>query len=688
MKYLSCLLILVSSISWSKNPSLGDRLLGKVGVLLNNEHYSHIPIDDALSERLLAAHLNHLDPSHDIFLKEDVDRFHLIYGHYLDDQIRDGDSSAAVEIYSQFKIRSKEFFLDMIHSLEIQHDFNLKESLFYRDNKSKWLLSKSERSELTRLYAKALLLEAKLSGKDPTSEAKNRILRFKRRIKAVDAESDSEAVSRFLSSFVSLFDPHSDYMGPADTEEFKQILGARTFGIGASFRMTEAYPEITMIRPGAPADKKLNIKDQIIAVDEGESPPVDLLGMSIDEIIALVRGPENTEVRLTIRPSTANDPSERKIVSIMRKEISLEEERAALEIHERIDFFGKKIRVAIIKVPGFYDDENAPLGARVDEDVKAILKRIEKEYVDGVVLDLRDNPGGSLPAAISLAGLFVKFAAVAQIKSSQGQRDILFDIDPAQQFTGPLLVMVNKRSASASELTAAALQDLGRAVIVGDKSTYGKGTAQQLIDLNEFVDSSEGKAGTLKITERKFYRISGVSTQKTGVSSDIVLPSLLDLSKNGEDSFDNALDVDTIEPLPFSKGEITPQIISSLRSQSEKRISNDKDFSYVKEDIERFRQLEETKEISLNEVQRKTEIAERKLLETRRGQEMNGQRRRDEVIFRLNIKEVQAGAALMPVTNTNRPNEKSSYDFALEAQTNEALNILEDEIVELKKASQ
>ncbi len=420
---------------------------------------------------------------------------------------------------------------------------------------------------------------------------------------------DSDGVLQaYLNGLCHAYDPHSDYFSAPHAQDFSIGMNLSLFGIGAQLNEDDGYCTIRSLVPGGPAAKSKQVyeKDRIVAVAQGGQPPVDVVDMDLEKVVQQIRGPKGTEVRLTISPAT--DRSARKVVSFIRDEIKLEDSEAKAKLIE----FPDGRRIGIIDLPSFYapvpglggNENTTPKYTSVD--VAKLVNKLKQEKVSGIIIDLRTNPGGSLEEAIKFTGLFIKDGPVVLARDPDGRVQADSDPDPTQLYDGPLVVMINRFSASASEIAAAALQDYGRALIVGDTSTHGKGTVQNLNPLKPYMLSSEkGDAndpGTIKITIRKFYRVSGASTQLRGVESDIVLPDLLNYSKEvGETALDNPLPWDTIQPASYEKFNLVQPYLAALKARSDERIATNQDFLYVKQDIAQFVKMQADGAVPINE---------------------------------------------------------------------------------------
>jgi len=432
-------------------------------------------------------------------------------------------------------------------------------------------------------------------------------------------------VKTFLSALAQTYDPHSDYLSQSDLENFMISMRLLLVGVGAVLSSEDGYAKVKEIVPGGPADRdgRLKVGDRIAAVAQGDGELEDVVDMKLDKVVEKIRGKKNTFVRLLVVPADATDPSKRQVINIRRDEVSLKEQRAKAEVIETKNPEGKTVRLGWITLPSFY----AEMGDKADpekktsttKDVAALLKRLKQEGIQGLVMDLRRDGGGSLEEAIDLTGLFIDNGPVVQAKDSNGKISISRDKNATATYDGPMIVLTNRLSASASEIFAGALQDYGRALIVGDEQTFGKGTVQTMFEVGRIMpmfsllggDSAPG-AGAVKFTLQKFYRVSGESTQLEGVKSDIVLPSLTDNPEIGEKSFTNPLEHDSIAPVNFQTFFPTPLPVATLGERSLERVKSDPEFRYIMEDRDRIKQRIEENRLSLNEAVRRQELAEEK----------------------------------------------------------------------------
>lgn len=505
--------------------------------------------------------------------------------------------------------------------------------------------------------------------------------RYNRILHTFQEWESSDVLQEYLSALARVYDPHSGYLNASATENFSINMNLALFGIGAVLTTDlDGYCKVQEVKPG-PAMRSGQVKasDRIVAVAQGDEAPVDVVGMNLNKVVQLIRGPKGTEVRLTILPA---DDSGRKVVSIIRDEIKLEEQEANAKVIEFPGANGKNLRLGIIDLPSFYASLNLP-GSRgkaetrsTSTDVKRLLKKLTQENINGVILDLRRNGGGSLEEAIRLTGLFIKEGPVVQVVDTFGRKMVDEDEDPSVAYEGPLIVLTSRFSASASEILAGALQDYGRALIVGDVATHGKGTVQNLNPLRPWVkpatETATNDPGTLKVTIRKFYRAGGSSTQLKGVMPDIVLPSVLNHSKEiGEVAHQNPLAWDTIESARYDKLNLVDPYLQELLRRSSERVATDQDFAYIREDIDLFKKRQADRTISLNEQERLREMAEdearKKARETERAARADDHRQ----IYEIKLSQVDLPGLPPPVERTNTATAKAS-GASIGASTNSA----------------
>ena len=629
-------------------------LVGKVAaLLLRNVHFNKQPFDEKLSARLLDEYLTYLDFRKVYFLQSDVDALHKQYGDNLARQVQDANCMGpAKEIFSLYMkrveerhawaekfIRSSNFTFDSNNTVEIARD----KAAWPKDQEDAdriWAATIEDSLLRERIRAdEAKEKEAKAKEKDkdkpgatakaakPEEDPKEKILkRYKRVMENFRESNDEEICDYFLAALSAVYDPHTEYFSHSEEEQFQTSMRNSLTGIGAQLQADdEGTTQIKGIIVGGPVDKQglLHLEDRIIAVDPKNSGEmVDIMYMKINKVVELIRGPVGTEVRLKVNP--ADDPSATKEVVITREKVELKDQLATAQLIRRTAADGAHTTIGWLDIPSFYADlEGGTTG--VTRDVKRLLRRLMDEGIDGLVIDLRGNGGGALDEAVNLSGLFIPSGPVVQAKDSLGNIKVLDSEAPNAFYSGPLVVLTDKTSASASEIFAAALQDYHRAVIVGEKSTFGKGTVQNVTPIAKsmpvFADTE--RAGSLKVTIQKFYRIAGSSTQLLGVIPDVILPSRFEALKIGEEALKNPLPHDNIRSLDFKALDVASLHTPELAKHSQDRIANDPEFNYIREDVARLKEQIERNTLTLNLAARKAEVEDNKT----RNKERNAERK-------------------------------------------------------------
>ena len=595
--------------------------------LLEGYHYLLHPFDREMSIKAFDGYIDALDPRHENFLQSDLDEFSSVRTN-LDVLMVGGHSRSelapAFSIYQRLAQRSSQH-TSYVSELLAREKFKFAtEERFPTDRRdAAFPKTLDEAKQLWKQRVRYEYLAEKLGREISESngvftvsfpaDAHTNITamlekRYQWNLRLTTNWSSDTVLAAFLNSGIAhAYDPHSDFFSAPKAADFSIELNLALFGIGAQLSEDFGYCTIRELVPGGPAmkSKQLKPKDRIIAVAQGEKTPVDVVNMELDKVVQLIRGTKGTEVRLTISP--IEDQSSRRVITLIRDEIKLEDREARAQIIEQAD--GQ--RVGVIELASFYapvgnDGKDHTTPKYTSVDVTKLLNKLKQAKVAGVILDLRSNPGGSLEEAVRFTGLFIKDGPIVLQRDSRGAVAIGADPDPEVVYDGPLVVMLNRFSASASEIAGAALQDYGRAIIVGDVSTHGKGTIQQLQPLRPFVWPANTDAtndpGMLKITKGKFYRVSGASTQKNGVNSDIVLPDIWNHSTQvGEAALDNCLEWDTIQPVRYDKLNLVEPFLSELQHRSLDRISTNQEFAYVRQDIEQFKKTQAEKSVTLNE---------------------------------------------------------------------------------------
>jgi carboxyl-terminal processing protease len=643
--FLPGLLVVALAVQPVAAKSDSEQIGISVARLLEEGHYTHHPLNDEISRKLLTGYLEILDFSHLFFTQKDIDEFTAKYGTTLDDDVLLGNLKPAHEIFTVFSKRVEDRVAKIKELLKQSMDFKSDQTVLLSRQKAPWPKDEAEADALWRGRIENELLQEKLSEHPIEPGPKLVERRYDRMLRNVHEEDDEEQVKLFLDALAQAYDPHSEYLSKSDLKNFSINMGLSLVGIGAMLRSEDGYAKIESLVPGGPAQTsgRLKVGDRITAVAQGQAEFVDVRDMRLDKVVDQIRGKKGTRVRLMIIPSAAADPSQRKTIELVRDEIKLKDQEARADIIIKKDRNGDPVKLGWITLPSFYADMDSHAKSTT-RDVLVLLKRLKKEKISGLVVDLRRNGGGSLEEAISLTGLFFKSGPVVQTKGSNERVVISTDPDPGIAYDGPLVVLTSRQSASASEIFAAALQDYGRAVIVGDKNTFGKGTVQTILEIGRFTSllgSRSQEDGALKLTIQKFYRVAGGSTQLHGVASDIVLPTLTDLPEFGEGALKNALAYDDVPPAKFNKWSDThPLFVDELKARSAARVAADPEFHYVMEDMERLRHKLDDNRISLNEDVRRRELDEQKMREETRSKDRLARKEEEPSIYRLTLETV------------------------------------------------
>ena len=595
---------------------------------LEDYQYSQQPLDTELSRKFFDGYVESLDPRHENFLQSDLAEF-AYYRTNLDaltlGRKETADLTPAFAIYERFVERFQQHvaYVDEL----LQQDkfkFNTDEHFLLDRSHAPYPKDLDEARELWRQHVRYEYLQDKLSReisptndnvilnlpKSATDEIAQALAKHYRwNLQMVTNWDSDNVLQAYLNALTHAYDPHSDYLNNEHAQDFSIGMSLSLFGIGAQLTEDDGYCTIASLVRGGPAYKckQLKEKDRIIAVAQSNQPPVNVVDMELPKVVQLIRGPKGTEVRLTISP--AEDRAARRVVTLIRDEIKLEDQAAKARLIELPDHHGATNRLGVIDLPSFYATVSLSGNSGHSErsttaDVTCLIRKLKQEKIAGLILDLRSNPGGSLEEAIKFTGLFIKDGPVVQARNSNGHISVDTDNDPGVLYDGPLVVMVNRFSASASEIVAAALQDYGRALIVGDTSTFGKGTVQNLNPLRPFIwpatASATNDPGTLKVTIRKFYRVTGASTQLRGVVSDIILPDTLSYRTDAasERTLENALPWDTIQPVNYNKLNLVQPCLNLLRERSDARVATNQDFIYIRQDIAELQKLQGGKSVA------------------------------------------------------------------------------------------
>jgi len=667
-------------------------------------HPRQIKLDDTVSALFLDNYLQALDGNRMMFTQGDVTDFKKRYGGRLDDLTKAGNTSPSKIIYDIYLKRLAERHATVHKLLKSKFDFSANERFAASRDKLPYPKDKAAANDLWRKRIKFELLTDRLnrpadkSTPETERKARERIgKRYDRLLKTMLENDQSEILEIYLSSLTRSYDPHSIYLSPIQAENFRIDINLKLTGIGAQLTLEDGMTKIIRLIPGGPAIRggELKANDRVVAVQNpDDKEPVDVVDMKLNKVVQLIRGPKGSDVKLTVIPAAAGDDTVRKVITITRDEVKLEDQFAKAYIIKRKDVAGKPVRLGVVDLRQFYD--------KCTQDVRKLIERLKKEGIDGLVLDLRRNGGGILPEAIAMGGLFIESGPVVQVKSINGRTRVFPDPDKGIAYEGPLVVAVSQLSASASEIVAAALQDYGRAVIVGGKTTHGKGTVQQLVPINRNVFGKGPDLGTLKFTVSTFYRIDGTSTQRDGVFSDIALPSVYDHLEIGEASLPRALEVKPIARAQYTEQNKVKPYLANLIKHSAERTKTDQDYKYIAEDIVRAKKQVADKSLSLNEKERRKERTENKAQTEARKAEREKRVTRKEIVYEVTLNNTRTATTVKKIDTEQKKKSEPKPDSknpdapeslanpqaatVLDANMHETLSVLGDYIELLEKA--
>ena len=611
-------------------PSIDQRIATNLATkFLTNWHYKDTRLDDELSSEIFDKYLELLDPNRVYFLGTDIAVFER-YRSGLDDALRHSDLSPAYEIFNVYVDRVRQRANYSRSRVQQPFDFTIDEYYPFDREDARWAQNMEELDELWRLRVKNDYLRLKLTDKEDAAIVETLTERYdnlERRINELDTQ---DVFQFFMNAFAQSIEPHTAYLSPRTSANFEISMKLSLEGIGALLGRQSEYTTISRVVAGGPAaqDGRLKAGDRITAVGQGrKGKMVDVIGWRVDDVVDLIRGPKDTVVRLEILPEDVSVSGLTSIIDIVRNEVKLEEQAAKSEIIE-LPVNGSEggalddvVKIGVIDLPVFYLDFNGRAQNRPDyrsstRDVRKLIVELEEQGVQGIVVDLRNNGGGSLLEATTLTGLFIDKGPVVQVRNSSGRISLEEDVEPGMVWDGPLAVLVNRYSASASEIFAAAIQDYGRGLVVGEP-TFGKGTVQSLLDLDDYGPSDTPGMGQLKITMAQFFRVNGSSTQKRGVVPDIRFPSVGNPEDYGERSYDNALPWTSIDPARFDPSGDMSHMVVVADSRYQVRIVEDQEFSWLLSDIDDYNLHSKEKEVSLLESVGRQKMAED---ETKRAQ--------------------------------------------------------------------
>jgi carboxyl-terminal processing protease len=585
-----------------------------VTTLFERSHYRRATVDDEASGRMLDAYLEALDGNRQYFLAADLQEFDM-WRTELDDAVKRGRLDPIFQIYGRYLERARDRMEYALGQLDQAHDFTVDEEFMFDRTGQPWPANQAELDDLWRKRVKNDALGLMLTDKDWDESREILRSRYTQVLKRLGQVKSDDVFETFMNAFANTMDPHTSYYSPRNSEEYRIQMSLNYDGVGATLQIQDEYVSVINVIEGGPAalDGTLKPKDRIIGVGQGEGGEiVDVVGWRLDEVVDLIRGPGGSTVRLQVLPGGAAPGSPPTIIALVRDKVKLEAQAARKDLIE-VERGGETHRVGVITVPSFYQDFNARAsGAReytsTTADVRRLALELIEEGVDGLVLDLRNNGGGHLSEATSMTGLFLPGGPIVQLRDTSGRVEVLEEQASGPVYDGPLAVLVNRFSASASEIFAAAIQDYGRGVVIGQQ-TYGKGTVQNLYPLDRYAPGADPRFGQLTLTIGKYYRVTGESTQHRGVIPDIVVPSPVDAHMVGESTRDTALPWDQIRSTRFTPQGHLDETIALLSAEHGRRSSTDPDFQFLLGDIEAIDERRSRKSVTLNIDTRREESA-------------------------------------------------------------------------------
>jgi len=597
-------------------PSLEQRLRSNLATkFLANWHYKDTRLDDELSVKIFDRYLDLLDPNFSFFLASDIETF-APYRLNLDDALQHSDPAPAYDMFNVYVVRVRERVKFARDQLKQPMDFTIDEIYVWDRSETEWAKSEAELDEFWRQRVKNDYLRLRLAGKEDEAIVETLDDRYENLDRRISELNSDDIFQFFMNAFAQSIEPHTAYMSPRSSENFEISMRLSLEGIGALLGRENEYTSIARVVPGGPADKEGSLKagDRVTAVGQGHDGKLqDVVGWRVDDVVDLIRGAKHTVVRLEVLHEDTGIDGPTTIIEIVRDEVKLEEQAAKSRIIEVPGEGEEMVKVGVIDLPVFYLDfngrsKNLPDYRSSTRDVRKLISEMKAEGIKGLIVDLRNNGGGSLLEATTLTGLFINEGPVVQVRNSSGRISTEEDTDPGMAWDGPLAVLVNRYSASASEIFAAAIQDYGRGLIIGE-TTFGKGTVQNLVDLDDYAPSSDsGKMGQLKITMAQFFRVNGGSTQNRGVEPDIHFPSAGDPEDYGERSLDNALPWTSIPTASFEREGDLDRMVAVTDFRYQGRISDNQEFGWLLSDVEEFNLNKDKKDVSLLETTRREEM--------------------------------------------------------------------------------
>lgn len=582
--------------------------------LITEYHYKKPELDDALSRKILNRCIEGLDPNRSYFLQSDIDKF-AAYETRLDDYLRASNPEPAFAIFRVFRQRLHERIEHAVSLFEQDFDFSIDETYVFDRSEAPWATSREQLDEIWRKRVKNDVLSLRLAGQEQDKLIKTLRERYQRLGTQTDQYRTEDVYQLFINAFTQSVEPHTAYLLPRASEDFEIRMSLSLEGIGAVLQSENEHTVIREIVTGGPADlsDQLSVEDRITGVGQGDDGKiVDVVGWRLDDVVDQIRGPKGTKVRLQVLPKGAGLEAPAKVVMMTRNEIKLEDQAAQKSVIE-VSAENGPARIGVIEVPAFYLDYEAyarkdPDYRSTTRDVRRLLRELEKEDVEGIAIDLRGNGGGSLAEATQLTGLFIESGPIVQVKDTTNRVEVLQDPDPDIAYSGPLAVLVDGFSASASEIFAGAIQDYHRGVVIGEP-TFGKGTVQQMVDLNQGIEADKhGRLGQITMTVAQFYRVNGASTQHRGVVPDIVFPTVSDNHDRGERALENALPWDHIQAAEFSPRATHMNVVDAVREEHVRRLQHDPAFVYLLAEIRASEKAQSERKVSLLETRRRKEM--------------------------------------------------------------------------------
>ena len=646
----------------------------KIGRILEDAHYSRAAIDDKMSDTIYQRYLEFLDGQRSYFLASDINDFNG-YRLQFGDMIRTGNIDPAYLIFARFQQRNRERIQHAIALLQTEPDWTLNESFEFDRSHAAWPADQAAMDELWRKRVKNDALSLMLTGKTWPEAADILRKRYERVLKRVDQVTTEDVFENLMNAYARAFDPHSSYFSPRSSEEYRIQMSLNYDGIGASLQLVDDYVTIMNVLEGGPAAVAgtLKVNDRITGVGQGKDGPfTDVIGWRLDDVVQLIRGKAGTTVRLQVLPAGAAPGGSEKVLEFVRNKVTLEAQAAHKEV-KTVVRNGRTLKIGVITVPGFYQDIAAQNAGdenyrSTTRDVLKLVNQLKTENIDGLVLDLRNDGGGYLPEATALTGLFIDHGPVVQLRDTSGRLEVLDDPESGPAYDGPLAVLVDRLSASASEIFAGAIQDYHRGVILG-QTTFGKGTVQNLVQLDRWSDKPVN--GQLTVTIGKFYRVTGESTQHRGVEPDVPLASVLDTKEVGESTLESALPWDRIAGVPFktsATGAAAPPV-ATLAMEEDARAQQDPDYKWLVSDIAAIDSVRDQHSVSLN-------------LQVRRDERARIDRER------LDRENARRAAKNLPPVKSVEELEKTNKDEAADVVLDQSTQVMADMVTGVRQPPQ